>query len=145
LSERTGIMIGIVGLILAVPGTVVALNEMGTISIFPQFRDSSNDGDSPNPGEGCGVQAPAEVTLSTGSARRGAEVTVYGSCFKPGERIAIRVHAEEVGSATADCDGKFTQTIKIPSSAPQPGFPTSISATGRTSIKSASAPFTVAR
>ena len=144
MSERTGIMIGIVGLILAVPGTVVALNEMGTISVFPQFLDSSETGDSTDSGDGCGVRAPAELTLSTGSARRGAEVTVYGSCFKPGERVDIRVHASVVGSATADNEGKFTQTIKIPQSAPNPGFPTDISATGKTSVKSASAPFTVA-
>jgi hypothetical protein len=141
-------MIGIVGLILAVPSAVVALNELGTINVFPQIFDSPEQRESPDPGDGsgdgCGARAPAQVTLSTGSARKGADVTVYGSCFRPGERVDIRVHARVVGSATANSEGNFTQTVTIPPSAPAPGFPTDITATGTTSVKSASAPFTVA-
>lgn len=87
---------------------------------------------------------PAELTLSTGSARRGEQVTVFGSCFEPGERVEIRVHVTVAGSATADTEGAFEQTIIVPQSVPPPGFPTSISATGQSSIKTASAPFTTA-
>lgn len=93
----------------------------------------------PTPSKVCG---PVEITLSTGSAPKGAQVTVFGQCFEPGERVQIRVHTTEVGSATADTEGSFEQTITVPPSAPPPGFPTSISATGRSSIKTASAPFT---
>lgn len=93
----------------------------------------------PTPSKACG---PVEVTLSTGSAPKGAQVTVFGQCFEPGERVQIRLHTTEVGSATANTEGSFEQTITVPTSAPPPGFPTSISATGRSSIKTASAPFT---
>jgi len=92
----------------------------------------------PTPSQACG---PAEITLSTDSAPRGAQVTVNGFCFSAGERVVIRVHVTEVGSATAGSDGSFEQTITVPQSAPPPGFPTSISATGQASIKTASAPF----
>jgi hypothetical protein len=87
---------------------------------------------------------PAEVTLSRATAPRGATVTVYGSGFQPGESVEIRVHVTVVGSSTANSQGIFKQNIVIPESAPPPGFPTSISATGHSSIKSASAPFSTA-
>jgi hypothetical protein len=143
-SERTGatvgIVIGVIGLCLALPGTVVALNELGKISIFPRIfaDDSLPAGGNQGP---CGDQAAA-ITLSTDRARRGEKVTVHGTCFKPGERVQIRVHVEEVGSANANSDGKFTQTITVPQSAPK-NFPTSVVATGTSSIRSASAPITV--
>jgi hypothetical protein len=137
-SNRSGAVIGVLGLVLAVPGTIVALNELGTIDIFPRILDSRSSSG------GCDDHAPAEVTLSTGSAARGAAVTVYGACFEPGERVVIRVHVTEVGSATADSEGAFTQTITVPESAPAPGFPTEIAATGRSSIKTGSAPFATA-
>ncbi len=132
-SQKNGVIIGVLGLVLAVPSAIVALNELGTINLFPHFFDSSN---------GCG--SAAEITLSTASAPRGARVTVYGSCFEPGERVVIRIHVTDVGSATADSDGKFTQTVTVPQSAPPPGFPTDIIATGRSSSGSGSAPFTTA-
>lgn len=87
------------------------------------------------------VFGPAEITLSASTAPRGGKVTVYGSGFQPAETVDIRVHVTVVGSATADSSGKFTQQITIPQSAPPPGFPTDISATGHSSIKTGSAPF----
>ena len=91
------------------------------------------------------ASCPAEVTLSSASAPRGGDITINGSCFESGERVDLRVHVEVVGSAIADTDGRFQQTVTIPQSAPPPGFPTSIAATGRSSIKTASAPFTTSR
>jgi len=111
---------------------IVAINEAGWINIFPRFVTSST----------CGFATPAEITASTDRAPKGAAVTVHGSCFDAGERVVIRVHVTEVGSATADSAGKFVQEIKVPQSAPPAGFPTSIIATGRSSIKTATAPFT---
>lgn len=128
----SGKAIGIIGLVLAVPGTILALNELGTVDIFPRIVDTS----------ACGVFSPSEITLSTDRAQRGAPVTVHGSCFSSGERVVIRVHVTEVGSAIADSDGAFTQTITVPESAPPAGFPTSIAATGNSSVKTATAPFT---
>jgi hypothetical protein len=133
-----GIVIGVLGLCLALPGTILALNELGKISIFPKFFTDSSDSSN---GDACADQAAA-ITLSTGTPRRGEKVTVYGTCFKPGERVEIRVHVDVVGSATASSDGRFTQTITVPASAPV-RFPTSITAVGTVSIRSASAPINV--
>lgn len=133
MSGRAATIIGFLALCLAVPGTLVALNELGQIDIFPRFSTPDS-----GPGD---PSCPAEITLSTGTAPRGAPVTVHGSCFEPGERVVIRVHVTEVGSATADSDGGFTQTISVPQSAPPPNFPTSIAATGQSSAKTGTAPF----
>lgn len=135
----------LVGIVASLVGIFIAL---------AQYLDSSGKstvtGSSPPPVVGgatetvanrCGATAPAEITLSNGHAARGAKVTVYGRCFQPGERVQLRVHVADVGSATADGDGSFTQTITIPDSAPPAGFPTDVSATGRTSIKTGTAPF----
>lgn len=143
-NRQSGVVIGVLGLLLAIPGTVVALNELGMIDVFPTIFDGGQ-GNGPEGQSGCGRSAPAEITLSTGSAPRGASVTVFGSCFRPGERVGLRVHVTEVGSATADSAGSFTQTIKIPESAPPPGFPTDVTATGKSSLTSASAPFSTAK
>ena len=147
MSGRTGttvgIVIGVLGLCLALPGTLVALNELGKISIFPKiFTDSPpDDGGGDDQAPSCKGQAAA-ITLSTGEARRGQKVTVYGTCFKPSERVEIRLHVEMVGSANASSEGKFTQTITVPRSAPL-NFPTSVTATGTVSVRSASAPINI--
>jgi hypothetical protein len=89
-------------------------------------------------------QEPAEITLSAGSAPKGSKVGVNGSGFQTGELVEIRVHITSVGTARADSQGAFTQQVTIPQSAPPPGFPTSIFATGHSSGKTATAPFEVA-
>ena len=109
---------------------VVALIGAGVL----HWRPPAFDGSGPS-------AAPAEITLSRASAPRGWKVTVYGSGFQPGELVEIRVHVTTVGTVTADSQGKFTQEVTVPDSAPPPGFPTSISATGHSSIKTAEAPF----
>src|SRR5207249_5404969 len=85
-----------------------------------------------------------EITLSGGTAPRGASITVSGSGFSPGELVEIRVHVTSVGTVTADSKGRFAQKVTVPESAPPPGFPTSVAATGHSSLKTATAPFTVA-
>lgn len=86
-------------------------------------------------------QGPAEITLSAATAPRGGKITVNGSGFQPGETVEIRVHVTTVGDVIADSAGQFRQLITIPQSAPPPGFPTSVSATGHSSIKTGTAPF----
>lgn len=131
---KVGIFVTIVGTII---GTVIA------VATFLNRDDGPSKGPTPPSvtGDGCGVTEPPVVTLSEGQAPRGGQVTVYGSCFQPDELVEIRVHATEVGSATADSKGDFTQIITIPQSAPPPGFPTDISATGKRSVKTGTAPF----
>ena len=133
------IIAGVVGIIITVSQFLD--HDGGSHSNPPTETNAHTVSPPTDPGSGCGLAAPAEVTLSAGKAPRTAQVTVYGSCFQPGERVVIRVHATEVGSATADSKGGFTQRITIPDSAPPPGFPTEISATGRQSVKTGSASF----
>jgi hypothetical protein len=92
-----------------------------------------------------GKATRAEIKLSRATAARGASVTISGSGFQPGESVELRIHQEPIGTAKADAEGKFSQAVTIPPSAPPPGFPTSISATGRSSSKSGTAPFSTAR
>ncbi|MPZ50795.1 MAG: hypothetical protein GEU75_16100 [Dehalococcoidia bacterium] len=139
MNNHSAIIVGVLGLLLAVPGFLLALNELGSVNLYRPFFGSPEA-----PAEVCGTSAPAEITLSENTAPRGHEVTVFGTCFRPAERVQIRVHVFEVGSATANSDGDFTQTIVIPESAPL-NFPTMISATGRSSIKTGAAPFTATR
>ncbi len=130
---------------LAVPGTLVSLNELGTVDLFPRFIASEDAREITIPGgtkAPCGIAAPAEITLSADKARRGDTIKVFGSCFHAGERVVLRVHTDEVGSATADSSGHFEQSVTIPESAPPPSFPTAVAATGKSSIKTATAPFT---
>jgi hypothetical protein len=118
--------------------TIVAilagLNQLGLIPAFHQ------GGPGPAPAHQDST-VPAEVTLSSATAPRGGTLTVNGSGFQPGELVEIRVHATVVGTVTADSNGSFTQKVTIPQSAPPPGFPTSVSATGHSSIKTGEAPF----
>jgi hypothetical protein len=131
-EKKTGVIIGVLGLILAIPSAIVALNEIGTIHIFPHLFGGPSS-------SGCGESG--EITLSTASAPRGGSLTVYGSCFEPGELVEIRIHVTSVGSVTANSEGKFTQTVVVPESAPPPSFPTDVVATGHSSLKSGTAPF----
>jgi hypothetical protein len=89
-----GKVVAVVGLFLAVPGTLVACNQLGAIDLFPRFGTTST---TPSKQSSCGVTAPAEITLSAAEAPRGGKITVYGSCFDAGERVSIRVHVTEVG------------------------------------------------
>jgi len=87
------------------------------------------------------IGATASLTISPGSAQKGGHVTVKGSQFWPNEMVDIRVHATLVAQVPADANGEFSASITVPSSAPPPDFDTSITATGRSSARSAEAPF----
>jgi hypothetical protein len=86
------------------------------------------------------VNQTPTLALSSASARKGEQVTVNGTQFWPNEMVNIRVHATLVSQVKADEKGAFSAVITVPSSAP-PDFDTAIVATGRTSAKSAEAPF----
>jgi hypothetical protein len=81
------------------------------------------------------------ISISSNTARKGEPLTVTGSQFWANETVEIRVQATLVAQVKADAYGAFSTTITIPNSAPPPDFDTSITATGRTSAKSADAPF----
>jgi hypothetical protein len=90
------------------------------------------------------INETPNVTISPGSAKERGQVTVTGSRFWPTEMVDIYVHASLVAQVQADENGAFTAVITVPSSAPPPGFPTTISAAGQSSAKTALAPFQVA-
>jgi hypothetical protein len=89
------------------------------------------------------VSQTPNIALSTNTARIGEQVTVTGSNFLPNEMIDIRVQGILVPATQADDQGSFTAVVTVPSSA-QPDVDTAISATSRTSAKSARATFRVA-
>lgn len=87
----------------------------------------------------------ASVFLSRDSGPGGATVQVSGEGFAAGEPVVITFHTEEIGTTTASDQGRFSNvTVTIPQSfsefAPQQFF---VHANGRSSIKSARAPFTI--
>lgn len=90
------------------------------------------------------ILVTAKLTISPATAREGAQVTVTGSHFWPTEMVDIYLHASLLVQVQADASGGFMTVITVPSSAPPPDFPTSISATGQSSVKSAQAPFQTA-
>jgi hypothetical protein len=85
------------------------------------------------------------VFLSKESGPGGAKLTVAGEGFEPGEKVDLRMQTILLATTTADSNGRFSGvTITVPKElsafAPQQF---EVDATGRTSIRTGSAPFTV--
>ncbi|MET1088730.1 MAG: hypothetical protein ABWY04_16685 [Arthrobacter sp.] len=87
------------------------------------------------------VQETAHIEIAPAQAQVGGTVVVSGRNFYPNETIAVRLHATLITQVQADGGGAFSTSIAVPKNAPPPGFPTSVTATGETSAKSATAPF----
>ena len=85
--------------------------------------------------------AGASITLSPTSGSPGTSISVKGTGFGQREMVVVSFDAKQAGSAFTDSLGRFSTTIKAPSTA-QPGAHT-VSARGQRSGRSASAPFTV--
>ncbi len=87
------------------------------------------------------VQETPHIEIAPAQARVGETLSVSGRNFYPNETIAIYLHATLMKQEVADGQGAFSTTIAVPKTAPPPGFPTTVSAAGETSAKSAQAPF----
>jgi len=63
--------------------------------------------------------APATLTLSSGSAERGATVVAYGDHFPAGATVSFVLHSDpiDLGTVTADANGVFTAPLVIPAAA----------------------------
>jgi hypothetical protein len=101
-------------------------------------------GQQPNPG-GVNPGTTASIFLSSTSGPGGSVVKVSGEGFAPNEEVVLRFHTEEMGRTRTDGAGKFSNVaVTIPRSfskfAPQTF---DIVADGRTSIRSATAQFTL--
>jgi hypothetical protein len=104
---------------------------------LPFFCGSSDSGG--------GRSQPADIFLSSTSGPGGSTVNVSGDGFQANEQVVIQFHTEEIGRTQANSAGRFTNvTVTIPTSFS--GFAPrqfDIIATGRSSIKSGRAPFTI--
>ena len=91
------------------------------------------------------VTGHPNIYLSSTGGPAGSTVSVSGNGFSAGEQVIIRFHVEEVARTTADANGGFTGVqFKVPASYGNfPGQQFSVVAEGQSSIKSATAPYTV--
>jgi hypothetical protein len=85
------------------------------------------------------------IFLSETSGPTGSKLKVSGEGFQAGETIVISMHTTQVGTTTASAGGTFSGVeITVPEEfgvfAPQQFF---VIANGKSSIRSARAPFTV--
>ena len=87
------------------------------------------------------VSETPSISISRSSAGIGDTVRVTGSQFWANETVEVRLHASVLTQVKADANGAFTVDITVPQDAPPAGFSTTITATGRSSAKSADAPF----
>ena len=88
---------------------------------------------------------PASLFSNRDSGPGGTAVRVSGEGFGPGERVVLRFHTEQIGSTTTNSAGKFSNVdVTIPTTlsefAPQQF---NLVATGESSIRTATTPFTL--
>ncbi len=85
----------------------------------------------------------ASITLSRSTGPAGTSITVGGRGFNAGETVEVRFHVTQLATVVATLTGTFGGVvIQVPAGSPK-GFPFMVSATGKTSAKTARAPFTV--
>jgi hypothetical protein len=99
-------------------------------------------GQQTSPGD---LSKPASIFLSATSGPGGSVIKVSGEGFAANEQVVIRFHTEEMGRTQTNAAGAFSNVaVTIPTSfskfAPQ-AF--NIVVNGQTSIKSATAQFTI--
>jgi hypothetical protein len=118
---------------------VLALAVLGVIA-FVFYQLFLKPGVPPFLGE------PASIFLSSTGGPVGARVSVSGTGFAPNEEVIIRFHTDQVVRTTANSEGAFTSVEFIVPTWPYGNFPGTqfqVTATGQSSIKTATAPYTV--
>src|SRR5437016_1345679 len=83
----------------------------------------------------------ASITLAPTSGPPGTSISVKGTGFFPREGVVLKFDAQQVGTAFTDSLGRFTATIKAPTTAAAGSH--TVSARGQRSARTAQAPFTV--
>jgi hypothetical protein len=132
---------------IAAAATIVAA-LLGLLAVFvPRIGDGGDNGTPKSPRVTLPDIGPgaASVFLNTNSGPAGSTIRVSGTGFAANEEVVIRFHTDEVGSTTANDEGKFENVaVTVPASysrfAPNQF---SVIATGRNSLRSDQAPFTV--
>lgn len=131
---------------------VALITTAGVIGAAYITRGDGNGGGGSNGGGGDGINGPtidrpgsASVFLSRDSGPGGTTVQVSGEGFAPTERVVISFHTEEIGSTTANGEGRFSNVaVAIPESFSQfAPAQFDVIAHGETSLQTATAPFTI--
>jgi hypothetical protein len=86
-------------------------------------------------------QGAATLSFNPTQAAPGAELTVTGAGFRPGESVSIAFNGPTVGTATADTSGNVTWTFTIPANLAAGQF--GVTATGATSGTVTNATYTL--
>ncbi len=145
-NERGSTTAAVLGVVAAFLGLVTAV--LGLVPSLRPWEGGPTVGRAPASSVHEPVEQsrqPASVFLNRDSGTGGTQVKVSGEGFAAGETVELRFHTTDIGRTTANADGKFSNVgVEIPDgygwSAPHQY---QVVATGRTSIKSATAPFTL--
>ena len=136
MAESRGIVIAAAAI--GAAGAIVA----ALITVF-----ANSDGGSDGGGGQPTIVGPGQASafLSRDSGPGGTTVKVSGTGFAAGEGVVLTFHTEQIGSTTANGEGKFENvTVTIPTSfsvfAPQQF---DVIARGETSLRAGRAPFTI--
>jgi hypothetical protein len=139
-NHRTAVTVALIGaaatIVAAIIGVVLTRGDGGGNAPQPTFP--TIDGVVPTQGQ-------ARIFLSRDSGPGGSSVRVSGRGFKPGERVVLMYHTDEVGSTAADDQGGFVDVnVTIPTTLSAfAGTQFRMVATGQESLRSAMAPFTI--
>ena len=146
-NERGSTTAAVLGVVAAFLGLVTAV-----LGLVPSLRPWESRPSAAGPGPVSSLheqveqaRQPASVFLNRDSGAGGTQVKVSGEGFAAGETVELRFHTTDIGRTTANADGRFSNVgVEIPEgygwSAPQQY---QVVATGRTSIRSAEAQFTL--
>jgi hypothetical protein len=84
------------------------------------------------------------ITLSPATGGAGTKIAVAGRGFYPGELVEVRFQAVLVATVTTDKSGSFATSFLLPDMMARfHGAPLAVTASGRSSVRSADATFTV--
>lgn len=125
-TKVLGLATGTLALVSALLGLVTQLGGFGNVRI--PFLP--------------GVAKDPEISLSAGQGSSGSHLRISGSHFAGGEKVALRFHVEELGSARADKEGAFVREVTVPGT--EDAFAPmniTITATGTSTDRSATAVF----
>jgi hypothetical protein len=86
------------------------------------------------------VQETPHIALSRSSVRVGDSITVSGRNYYANETVEVRFNGRIVAQVEADGNGSFKTAITVPDDGTPSSFPSTIIASGETSIKSAEVP-----
>ena len=127
-----------------ITGLILCAGPIG--GVFDSVRSFiSGSGLAQPAGEGpsVGFAASPEATLKPSSGAKTAPITVSGSGFSPGEKVAVRVHTYEAATVKADDSGAMSVKFRIPSDTFCPQDQCHVTVQGKSSIKWTEAVYSV--